>query len=293
MTIAPTVELLIDQSGSMSAPYGNTDRWTAMRSALLEPTTGVVANLASRVYFGATLFSAVSQDVGGVLVGVPPCPRLTSQARALDNFAAIRQLLQDAAPLQDTPTPEAIDAVRMSFEVNPPIAGSPPIIILATDGLPDTCADTNPPPGVRQEAANAASVAATMKAYAAGIKLFFLFIGNAQAGTHPQQMANAGAGLDPVTGTAPFYAPTDPAQLTAAFHDIIDGVRSCDLTLSGKVDLAAAPSGIVLLDGALLTYGVDWALDRDGLTIHLVGSACTTVKNATSSMLDATFSCSP
>jgi hypothetical protein len=32
-----------------------------------------------------------------------------------------------------------------------------------------------------------------------------------QAGTHPQQMANAGAGMDPVTGRAPFYVATDPA----------------------------------------------------------------------------------
>src|SRR5512139_3848943 len=34
----PTVELLLDQSGSMTARYGDTNRWDAMRDALINPT---------------------------------------------------------------------------------------------------------------------------------------------------------------------------------------------------------------------------------------------------------------
>lgn len=289
----PTVELLLDQSGSMTATYGNTDRWNALRNALIDPTTGVVKNLESKVVFGATLYSNRSQaDATGKQVGIPPCPTLTSRPRALNNFTPIQQLLQNSIPDEDTPTPESIDAVRMSFAANPPAQGSPPIIVLATDGLPDTCADADPPDQTRQNAANDASVMAAQRAFAAGIKLFFLFVGDAaQAGTHPQRMANAGAGLDPAMGAAKFYEAKDPAQLTAAFNQIVGGVLSCDLKLNGQVALADAPNGTVQVNGATLTYGADWNLDPDGITIHLLGNACTMLKNATAPTVDATFPC--
>jgi hypothetical protein len=288
----PTVELLLDQSGSMTAAYGSgLNRWEALQKALIDPTTGVVATLASKVVFGATLYSNRSHDVNGTQVGNLPCPTLTSRSRALNNFTPIQQLLLGESPDEDTPTPESIDAVRMSFAASPPAQGSPPIIVLATDGLPDTCLDADPP-ATRQAAANAVSVLAAQNAYAAGIKLFFLFVGDAaQADTHPQEMANAGAGLDPATGRAPFYVATNPADLTTAFNTIIGGVLSCDLKINGQVAPADAPNGTVVVNGATLTYGTDWTLDPDGLTIHLLGNACTMLKSAAASTVDATFPC--
>jgi hypothetical protein len=282
----PTVELLLDQSGSMNQDYGNTDRWNAMRDALIDSTTGVVKTLASKVAFGATLYSGRT--------GQQPCPLLTTtgQGRRLNNFTAIQQLLQDADPIDNTPTGASIDAVRLDFAARPAAPGSPPIILLATDGLPDTCQDENPTTVARQNAANAVTVTAAQAAYTAGIKLFFLFVGDAgQAGAHPQEMANAGAGLDPAMGTAPFYVATNPADLTAAFNTIIGGVLSCDLKLNGQVAPADAPNGTVVVNGANLTYGTDWTLDPDGLTIHLLGNACTMLKSAAASTVDATFPC--
>lgn len=288
----PTVQLLLDQSGSMTAAYGNTDRWNAMRDALIDPTNGVVAQLQSQVVFGATLYSSVSQDVNGTQMGVQPCPALTSTAsRALDNFTQVETLLNGAEPSEDTPTAESIDAIRMDFAANPPAAGSPPIIVLATDGLPDTCADADPPNQTRQDAANAVTVTAAQNAFTAGIRLFFLFVGDAsQAGTHPQRMANAGAGQDPITGTATYYEANSPAALTDAFHSIINGVLSCDLDLDGNVDPAQADTGTVVLDGMTLTYGTDWDL-VDSNTIRLLGSACSTLINASNPTVSANFPC--
>jgi hypothetical protein len=285
----PTVELLLDQSGSMTATYGNTDRWNAMRNALIDPASGVVKTLASKVVFGATLYSGRT--------GQQPCPLLatTGQGRKLDNFTAIQTLLQGAVPIDNTPTGVSIDAVRLDFAAHPPAQGSPPIILLATDGLPDTCQDENPPAGARQDAASAVTVTAAQAAYAAGIKLFFLFVGDAaQAGPHPQRMANAGIGLDPLltgTGAAPYYVATNPAQLTAAFNTIIGGQLSCDLKLNGHVDIADGPNGTVTVNNTNLTYGTDWMLDPDGLTIHLLGTACTMLKSVAASTVDATFPC--
>jgi hypothetical protein len=284
----PTVELLLDQSGSMTAAYGNTTRWQALRNALIDPATGVVKTLQSQVVFGAALYSAKSNNN----VNIPPCPALITQPRALNNFTAIQTLLNSNNPNQDTPTAASIDAIRADFAVNKPAAGSPPIIVLATDGLPDTCTNPNPANQTEQDAANAVTVTAAQAAYTAGIRLFFLFVGDAaQAGTHPQRMANAGAGKDPVTGTEKYYVATNPAELTAAFNTIIGGVVSCDLKLSGRVDATAGQAGDVRLNGAPLTYGTDWTLDADGVTIHLINTACTTLKTTANPVVDATFAC--
>ncbi|HEX4419489.1 MAG TPA: vWA domain-containing protein [Kofleriaceae bacterium] len=294
MKTTPTVQLLLDQSGSMTSNYGNNgtskpDRWDALRTALVDPTAGVVATLGDKVVFGATLYSAHSTDQPNV------CPILTKTTdRKLNNFTEIQQLVNSNNPLNDTPTAASIDAVRMDFAANPPAQGSPPIIVLATDGLPDTCDVPNPANQTQQDAANAVTVKAAQDAYTAGIKLFFLFVGDAgQAGTHPQQMANAGTGMDPATGTAMFYTAKNPAELTAAFNTIVGGVLSCDLKLTGgTVDPGSAQtSGVVTLNGMTLAYGTDWTVDNDGVTLHLLGAACTTLKTTTNPTVDAAFSC--
>jgi len=281
----PTVQLLLDQSGSMKTAYGTgtnpPTRWQALRTALVDPTNGVVTKLASKVVFGATLYTGISGT----------CPDLSSTPdRKLNNFTEIQQLLT-ADPIDNTPTAASIDAVRADFAAHPPAQGSPPIIVLATDGLPDTCLDPNPKDATAQAAANAVTVKAAQDAYTAGIKLFFLFVSDNTAGTHPQQMANAGAGLDPVMGKAPFYVATNPAEMTAAFNAIVGGVLSCDLKLSGQIDSTQAQSGTVSLNGANLTFGTDWTVDKDGITLHLLGNACNTLKTATNPTVDAVFAC--
>jgi hypothetical protein len=296
----PVVELLLDQSASMNDAYpnmGDPSRWEALRKALIDPTNGVVKKLAGSVIFGAALYSNKSAPTGpgGQQVGIAPCPTLTEKPRALNNFTAIDQLLK-ADPVEDTPTAESIDKIVQGFHDNPPAdPAAPKIILLATDGLPDTCADADPPTDPnnqgRQNAASAASVAAAQRAYAAGIKLFFLFIGNDAAGNHPKQMANAGVGKDPLTGDAEPFLATNPATLTKAFNDIIGGVVSCDLTLSGPVNQTDGPNGMVTLNGMDLVYNTDWTLDPDGLTLHLKGTACDMLKASANPTVNATFPC--
>jgi hypothetical protein len=284
MKTTPTVQLLLDFSGSMSSGYGNTTRYVALKNSLVDPTNGVVSKLQGSVVFGATGYTGVNGN----------CPELlqtTTGLRKLNNLAEITDLLNRGKPLDNTPTAASIDSVRADFATHPPDAGSPPIIVLATDGLPDTCTD---PDSKDQPGDNALTVKAAQDAYTAGIKLFFLFVGDAtQAGTHPQQMANAGVGKDPVTGTAPFYAANNPAELSAAFNTIIGGVLSCDLKLTGgTVDPGGAQSsGVVTLNSTMLTYGTDWTIDNDGVTLHILGTACDTLKSAANPTVDAAFSC--
>jgi hypothetical protein len=269
--VIPTVQLLIDRSGSMSnfLPNTNTSRYQAMRDALVG-STGVVAQLQTKARFGASLYSADS-----------PCPRLyNTAAREMNNFAQVQQLIDSQQPNGNTPTPGAIDQSVASFAANPPPAGSPPIIVLATDGLPNTC---NGEPSENE------SVTAAKNAYTAGIRTFVLGIAGVADG-FLQNMANAGQGVQAGMPNAKYYTANSPQELKDAFQQIIGGVVSCEFSINGMVDPSHAQDGTVTLNGSTLTYGQDWEL-VNGNTIRLVGQACENLKAATNPQLKASFSC--
>jgi len=60
-------------------------------------------------------------------------------------------------------------------------------------------------------------------------------------------MANAGLGAQSGQPNAPYYLANSPQQLTDAFDQIIGGVVSCDLMISGNVDPSMAQNGTVTL----------------------------------------------
>jgi hypothetical protein len=288
--VTPSIQLLIDRSGSMLDDFADKDRGGAPPTDTSDPekyqtvqdaligTQGVVTQLQDKVYFGGTLFSGDPNVT---------CPALKSVGRALNNQTTLSTLISTNRPLPkaSTPTPDSINAVTMDFMTNPPPAGSPPVIVLATDGLPNQCGGNN--------STTTQSVNAAKNAFAHGIKLFILGVGTVQNATqHFQDMANAGQGVQPGQPNAKAYMATDPTTLAAAFDEIIRGVVSCDLKLDGgSVDPGTAQSGTVTLNGMPLTYGTDWTVDNDGVTLHLLGTACDTLKSSTNPMVNATFSC--
>jgi hypothetical protein len=276
----PTVQLLLDQSGSMTEGFGNTDRWNAMVDALIDGTNGVVTTTQSAVIFGASLYTYDE-------TADATCPRVTSVPRALDNLAAISTLLNDHDPDADTPTGASIQVTVDDFLANPPPAGSPPIIILATDGEPDTCADPDDSVNGRLE-----SIAGASRAFDNGIRLYILSVGDDVGADHLQDMANAGVGNDPAqSGTqAPFFVADNPAELAQQLQQLVGSTLSCELALDGTVDAAAANSGHVVLNGTELTPGVDWEL-VNGTTIRLLGDACDTLLASSNPTLSATFPC--
>lgn len=278
MAQTPTVHLVIDRSGSMDQSFGGTSRWNAVRQALTG-TSGVVTQLQDRIYFGATTYSS---DRSGT------CPDVVSTpTRMLNNQAAIDQLLR-ANTLTDTPTGESLAPIINDLIANPPSAGSTPIILLATDGLPDTCANVDENGNT---VAQNLTISEAQRAFTAGIKTYILSVGNQVGDAHLQRVANAGAGLDVATGMAPFYKANDPAQLSAQLSAIISGALSCQLDLTGTIQdrTQAEATGIVTLGGTRLMFGTDWRfVDND--TIELLGTACTTFKNG-GATLSATFEC--
>lgn len=274
----PSVQLVIDQSGSMTEGFGGTNRWDAVEDALVDPDDGVVSRLESTVYFGASLYTGTNNT----------CPRLLNDGtgRSLNNRAAIATLLGGNDPASETPTGEALDAVIDGFIADPPPAGSPAIIVLATDGEPDTCAEPNPQNGQPE------AVAAATRAFANDIRLYILSVGSDVGAPHLQDMANAGVGNDPQQSgmQAPYFVANNPAELSSQLEAIIGGIVSCELVLDGVVDAAAANQGVVTLNGMNLVQGVDWELVGND-TIRLLGSACDQLLSDENATVNATFPC--
>lgn len=298
--IIPTVQILIDHSGTMDAFFDNNNtirRFESVRNALLDPNNGVIAGLQSQVRFGAALYTAFD-DSNDPAKNALPCPHLPAAvAPALDNYgaidAALRPLLTRANLGEDTPTGESLERVAASFPAPGP--NDKQIIVLATDGLPDTCDDPDPqdsPDPARQEAANQATEDIAQAIHdQTGIDIIILSVGDDVTETHLQRMANIGVGkaageaVDP----APFYVANNPDELAAAFGDIIGGARECKFTVdNGRV---TDPSGgTVELNGSPLEYQTDWDM-LDETTMEIKGAACDTYLNADVAVLTAEFPC--
>jgi hypothetical protein len=269
MPTTPSIGLVLDQSGSMFPPTST--RYAQMREALVG-TTGVVTQLESKAYFGSTLYTCTTNTNLLDLTRVP---------RAVNNANAIRVSIDSKTGGGNTPTHAAINDMVAQYAANPPPAGSPPVIVLATDGLPNSCADTG-------TGGQAASVAAARAAYQAGIPVYVLAIN--QNTQHFQDLANAGQGWQQGQPNVKYYPVTNAQELKAAFDTIISGVISCDLSLTSSIDPAQAMEGTVTVNGVKLTYGTDWIL-VNGDMIRILGNACTSLKTTPNPAVAAQFPC--
>ncbi|MGH1344416.1 MAG: vWA domain-containing protein [Nannocystales bacterium] len=263
--IIPTVILLIDQSGSMTAGFDGSNRWDVVREALIDPDTGVIAALQDDVRFGLALYTSNGGDAGGA------CPVLVEEAPVVASLDAITATYEPESPTGDTPTGDSIDAVVEALAAD--LTDGPKIIVLATDGEPDTCEVPNPQEGQVE------AVTAAENAYTDGIETFVISVGNDVSETHLQDMANAGVGWMPGDADAPFYVPSDADAMVAAFEEIINGVRSCVLTLDTAILPGQADQGTVTVNGMEVTFDDPngWQVNSP-TEIELLGTSCEAIQ---------------
>jgi hypothetical protein len=160
------------------------------------------------------------------------------------------------------------------------------IIVLATEGEPNSCAGDGGDPLT-------AVIAAARAAQAKHQKLYVVSVGNPLVPDYLQQLANLGAGLaiDASPG-AQLHVPADPAALAGALGAIVDAELGCDSEISGGRIVASAECvGSVSLNGAELECnGADgWSLP-DPTHIRVHGAACTALRSPTA-VLAADFPC--
>jgi hypothetical protein len=298
----PNVMFLVDQSGSMrwaldsnsTPPSNEPDRWQAAHTAI----TQIVSELEPIVRFGLTTYE--SQNGGETPA---ECPILGPSAGGAIGFF---DLNKSSDPInatypasfpggEDTPTGDAIDALVSWIEQpgNTPPADGPTIIVLATDGEPDSCEvpDPNPTDGAREEAVNAAAAAHALPPVGAGIDVFVLWVGildDMNTENHLQDVANAG-----VDGTGTVWVGENPTTLETAFRQIIKDSVSCDVQMDKRFEDKdqACADGDVQLNGTPLSCPEDWRV-KPGVDdiIELVGSACDTFKSG-AAIFTAVFPC--
>jgi hypothetical protein len=262
----PTFQLVVDRSGSMEEDFGGTSRWEAMKSTLIGED-GVVTQLQSSIRFGVSLYSNPGTE----------CPAVNSLAPQLDAADEIAAGLNANMPAGDTPTGESI--VEITQLVLDDTWDGEKVMVLATDGEPDTC--EVPEPMTDEETAMVRQVAvdAVAAANAEGIRTFVISVGPDLAEEHLQDLANAGLGNGPDDPPAEFWVANDTASLVAAFDAIVAGIRSCEFDLSMPLVPEVAPSCTVTVNDNPVTF-MDpdgWALPDEN-TLELVGGACDAIQ---------------
>jgi hypothetical protein len=215
----PTVELLVDTSSSMWTTMP--PAWPTLYGALMDPTKGAVAPLQSKIRFGFASYKGHQ----GASETDPACATMTTVDPALNNHDAIDAVYQMVGASYDpqatydqkweTPTDYAINYATKILTAYMPDPPGKKYILLVTDGNPNTCQVIDPQCG--QDLA----IKATQDAFAAGVGLFVLGVGDivvqpmngcpasARCGLlHLQDLANAGvgAGVHPTPGCDDWHA---------------------------------------------------------------------------------------
>lgn len=261
----PTFQLVIDRSGSMDEDFGGVSRWDATKQTLTDPQMGIVSALQSQIRFGVTLYSNPMGSRG--------CPTIDALAPQLDAADEISTLLDGHMPMGDTPTGESLELIAADL-----LADDWPgekIIVLTTDGEPDTC--EQPDPETDQEIAQArgAAVDAVTSAHANGIRTFVISVGSEVGEDHLQELANAGQGVGGGEPDAEFYVANDTEALVAAFESIIAGVRTCTFDLSEPLAPAQIPDCELLVNDAAVPFDdPDGWVQTGDTEIELQGGAC-------------------
>ncbi|HEU4405908.1 MAG TPA: VWA domain-containing protein [Polyangiaceae bacterium] len=294
MPVIPSVVILVDQSGSMTDGFDdnnpatdpNPSRWVALRSNLLDPVNGIIKKLETKVRFGLATYSWDRKAT---------CPQLPVNIEPkLNNYDVIKASYEKANPLDNTPTAESVKAVHDQLTDPGFQEPGPKVIILATDGNPDTCDD---PDSNGEEGPRTGSVNAVKAAFGDGIRTFALgidFLEEPNGEQHLQDLAAAGQGIDPVPPLSQklYFNAEDQAQLQTAFDSIINEVaRVCVFDLDANITPEAAPRGTVTVDGEPIALDPTngWKLN-DSNTIEFVGAACDKVKAGATDVL-ASFPC--
>ncbi len=260
----PTIVLLVDRSASMDDDFGGVSRWQAVGQTLFDVDVGVVSPLQDDIRFGLALYDNPDE--------APMCPRVESTIPALDSLAEMSALFASAQPAGDTPTGMALSQVAETF-VQDPTPGDK-VIVLATDGEPDTCEQPNPDEG------QAEAVAAASAAYASGVRTVIVSVGGGISADHLQDMANAGAGVGPGDPQATYHQALDETSLIDAFAEIISGVRDCTIDLDTPLLPQAIDLCQVTINGDPVPFDENegWKLN-DTQEIELVGGACDAIQD--------------
>lgn len=297
----PDMMIVLDRSGSMTEGR----RWVPSVSALKR----VTQELQSQIAFGLAMFPAPPADPGMVIgdafacLGAPD-PQMCLDAIdaaacapggiitpiAIDNAAAIAQVLDQTTPAGGTPTPETLQTLVGAFanqSVDPDSLPPVKYILLVTDGQP-TC-----PMGKGSDVTPediAASNAAMEALTAAGVKTYVIGYDTNTPGNEALAQVLDGFAQRGGTGDTMHRPVEDEDSLLAVLQSIASELVSCTYVLDNPPRAAAFVR--VLLDGAQINLDDPngWVLVGDR-TVEVQGAACDQLRSTGSHSIEVTVQC--
>ncbi len=295
-----TVLFVLDRSGSMNDPFGDTSKWGALGRGLNQSLPGVDQTMA----VGAYLFpSTTSLDTCAV--------RSTAElSPALGNVDNLVNLFRTYSPRGGTPTADALpQAAAVLNRIR--AARSARALVLATDGAPgcnrtldaNTCVCTLPSSPLQPSPCignpgncldDVRTIAALDAITASGLPTWVIGIQNASDAVFIDVLNRmAVAGGKPRATSPRFYPANSPSQLTQALTTIRDQVGSCTfLTTSvpdAQGDIRVILNGREVPEDPTGQEGWSWA-DRSNGELVFAGVAC--VEASTLAVVTANVGCS-
>jgi hypothetical protein len=278
----PTVELLVDTSSSMFETMPTS--WSVLYTALMDPNKGAVKALQDKIRFGYASYKGFM----GSSETDPACATMTTVPPAENNYDAINAVYQQVgmsydptkppSPKWETPTNYAIAYAANILSMYMPDPPGKKYILLVTDGNPNTCQKIDPQCG--QDFA----IKAAQDAFAQGIGLFILGIGDivknpnsgcptsARCGLdHLQDMANAGVGApvqpaptcdDPTSTNCQYkYAGCNPNNTLLATYT--PGAANVGTPFAVDTTAADAQTQLSMALSSLLSDAISCTVDMD------------------------------
>lgn len=334
--VIPTVGLLIDRSFSMQGfdgfaarvteeiasgaytPWGcpeeqgapldselqeNPDwRWNVVRNVLFNPDAGVVPSFEAQVRFGMTLYTYLADIEPEV------CPNLIRVGFSMQNSSELLAAMKCHDLGDKTPTRESlVVAAQALHEIED---DGPKMIILATDGSPNSCAcpGFGDSAGIVPDCRDSSLVERNGELVTPSvaerfdlvqetrrihdewdIRVSVIDVSSAEATefhTHLEEVAAAGGGQ--------LYSGLDPSGLSEAFFGLVEGFRSCFVDLEGEIAAGKEDEGKITLDGMPLSLIPDGGGDGyrvvSSTRIELVGAPCELIASGDHE-LDISFPC--
>jgi hypothetical protein len=261
-------------------------RWAAIRNALVG-SNGLVPKLEKVVSFGLVVFGTQ-----------PNCPIPGQPVRpALNNFMRIQNSLPEVQPGMFTPTGPALDWVydNLIEAQGPDDRGAAQVVILATDGEPNSCGggfDLGGQRGGQGQTNYQPSIDAVNKGTMKGATTYVVSLADSTGPFHDHLQELANLGNPAAAGKAVLYEPDSPDQLAQNLETLAGAAVGCEIELNGAIVLDQACDGTVSLNGMPLKCNDPngWK-PIDEHNIRLQGSACDAVMKKNDSIVEASFTC--
>lgn len=290
---APTVLILLDQSGSMKAVEGSTTRWDAATSSVIDAVTALdgVAN------FGLIGFPThvITSDSDASQT----CNAELKSAPAPGNGPALAATIDTAAPqMGHTPVRAALQLAREELS-KAAYADTNRYVVLVTDGLPN-CKGIAPTSTTTSGFANYEDPSdAVTELTNDGVTTFVVGYGITGlsewsegsehfAETYADNMAEAG-------GTGAHRSVSSGAELEQVLSDITREVAPCEFQLSSAPRGGAEYVRVTIDDTDYAMGDADgWTL-VDGTTVSLSesGAACQTLRDGQEHSIHIQVECQP